>query len=411
MPARRLPAIRLSRLSLNTMRLRVTIISLFVLLSVGGGWLLFANGTRIKPFASLRFLLDKMAYASHSADSSVLIRNIRSRLKELEVPDSAITVRVRGPDSIAEIQSPVPQGRPIEWIVWHLSEAAKRTSWRLSDAVRTPDGSRCTLQFRSSSPVGKTVMIVLHRSSRFVAGSAKMAIVIPDFNFTTDRVTIDILAFPHPLTLGILPSRALAPQTARISKEYRKEVVILLPMEGAAASRIDRSVPRIMIHHPEDRIRSMIGDAAAIAPSFAGFSNLGGARVLMDSRATGIIFSEIKKRGGYFIEHPAISKSLVIREASRYGVPTAKIDFIIDTSLSRDALREAFYRFAGEARKRGACIVSCEPSAKTLSAIAAARPGLSQGGVTLSFVSELFIRNEENLKNNSVRTGRFLTFP
>ncbi|MBN1130501.1 MAG: divergent polysaccharide deacetylase family protein [Chitinispirillaceae bacterium] len=379
------------------MRLRLFILISLTVTCAGAGWFLHTRDIPAKTVDSLRLLFAGKPPPKKMTASSTLEHNIRSRLGELEVPESTMTVRATS-DSIREVRLIIPQGRPLEWIVWLLSGAAEGTSFRVTDCISSPDGSRCTIRFTPSSPGEKIVALSLRRASRFSTGSTKMAIIISDFNFSAGRTAIEILSFPHPLTLGLFPSRALPAQTARLSGEYRKEIIILLPMEGAAPALIDRSVPRLMVHFTEERVRSMLSDAAAAVPSFSGFSNIGGARVLSDSRITGIIFSEIKKKRGYFIERPVAIQSLVAPQARRYGVPVATVDFVIDSSLPKNAQRDALLHYGNEARKRGAGVLLCASSGKTLRAIESALPGLTRNGVALSYVSELFSSGENNKK-------------
>jgi polysaccharide deacetylase 2 family uncharacterized protein YibQ len=370
------------------LRLLLAIISLTVI-SVGGGWLFFTKGTH-RTVVALLHSLKKNAPAPHTTSSrSVLENNILSRLAELEIPKSAVTIRTLGPDSVKEIRSNIPQGRPLEWIVWHLSRAIEGTQWRVGDCFCSPDAQKCTIRFTLSSRREKVLVLSLRRTSRYFSGSAKLAIMITDFSFAADRSTVAFLSFPHPLTMAILPSPTLSTPTATISGEYKKEIVALLPMEGADCSPHYRRAPMIMVHYPEERVRSIISDAAAAVPSFSGFSNIGGTRVLADSRITDILFSEIRKKCGYFIERPATKKSLCASQARRYSVATALIDHCIDTAQSAVAIGEALLRYGEEARKRGVCLVSCAPAEKLLGALETALPELTRVGVALVYVSEL----------------------
>jgi polysaccharide deacetylase 2 family uncharacterized protein YibQ len=381
------------------MRIRLFAICIAILLSAGGGWYILNSGVYRTGIVRARSLLgiDGKA-ATPKTSRSGLENNIRARLNELEIPPSLVTNRYRGPDSVQEIRVFIPQGKPIEWIVWRLSTATTGTSYDIEDCACTPDMSKCTIRFSSRSSNNSVVILSLGRSARFFNCSVKMAIIITDFGFSADRLTVDYLSFPQPLTMAILPSRRLSEQTARISSEYKKEVIVLLPMEQAARSSLDQRESLIMLHYPEGRIRTIVGNAATAIPSFSGFSNSGGSRTLADSRVTDILFSEFRKRHAYFIEFPVTKKSLVAAAALRHAVPAAVIDHIVDTAQTSATIRDALIRFGNEARKRGSCIVSSAPNDKFLRGLKNAQPELSKEGVVLTFVSDLFPDKSEGKK-------------
>jgi polysaccharide deacetylase 2 family uncharacterized protein YibQ len=381
------------------MRIRLIAICIAILLSAGGGWYIYYSGIYRTGMVRMRSLLgDSRSAAPVKTSRSTLENNIRTRLGELEIPPSQVTNRNWGPDSVPEIRVFIPQGKPIEWIVWRLSTATAGTSYDIEDCACTPDGGKCTIRFVSRSSNTRPIILSLRRSARFFSSSAKMAIIITDFDFSTDQTTAEYLSFPQPLTIAILPSHDISEQTARISNEYKKEVIVLLSMEPVAPSASIPHESLIMLHYPERRIRTIIGNAAAAVSSVSGFSNKGGSRVLADSRVTEVLFSEFRKRHAYFIESPVTKKSLVVTVALRHTVPTAAIDHIIDTAQTSTTIKDALIRFGNEARRRGSCIVCSTPNEKFLQGLKNAQPELSKQGVALAFVSDLFPGRMEEKK-------------
>jgi len=92
---------------------------------------------------------------------------------------------------------------------------------------------------------------------------ARMAILIRDFGFAADKTTVDYLSFPEPLTVALIPSRKLSSWTAQIANEYKKEIVVLLPMEPVMSRSSLAGAPLLMIHYPDVKVRSIIAGAAA----------------------------------------------------------------------------------------------------------------------------------------------------
>jgi polysaccharide deacetylase 2 family uncharacterized protein YibQ len=373
------------------MRIRIIILSFLLLLAAGGGWYVVHTGFYRTGINRARLLLGYPADALHKKPVRSFLENtIRERLQALEIPALSITSAITGPDSAIEIRSPIPQGKPLECIIWNLSTSTSGTSYSIEDCQCSSEGKKCTIRFISSSSRDRRVILLLHRSSRFMTGSAKMAVIVTDFTFRADNTTVEYLSFQLPLTFALLPSRTLTEQTATISGEYKKEIIIHLPMEPTGFSLGDSRKSLIMVHYPESRLRSIISDAAAAIPSFSGFSNCGGSRVLTDSRVMDIIFSECKKRHVIFIEFPAAKKSLAMSIAAHHGVPIATVDHQIDTTQSSATIKQALLRFGGEARKCGFCIVCSPPNRAFLNALRQAAPELATEGVTFTYVSDLF---------------------
>jgi polysaccharide deacetylase 2 family uncharacterized protein YibQ len=322
---------------------------------------------------------------------SPLENNILDRLASLEVPDSAVSFRKLPNDAAVEIRAAVPRGKPLEWIIWHLSSAASGTSYRVEDCSCSADDRGFSIMYASSAPQERAVHLSVSWSSRYFSASAKIAFLIKDFGFAADQKTIEYLSFPEPLTVALLPSRKLSSWTAQISNEYKKEIIILQPMEPCLVPRApDGRKPQcVMLHFPETRVRSIIADAAEAVPNFSGFINFGGTRALEDSRLTGILFSEIKKRHGYFIEDRATRKSVAAAAAEKISLPFGTIGCSIDSTLTISRIEELLSRCAMEAQKRGHIIVCCRATTAFIRALKKQLPLLRQNGIRLSYVSEV----------------------
>jgi polysaccharide deacetylase 2 family uncharacterized protein YibQ len=386
-------------LSGKNMRIRLYVICIAILLSAGGGWYIFNSGIYRTGIDRIRLLLESDGDAATPKTSRLALENnIRARLGELEIPPSLVTNRYVGPDSVPEIRVFIPQGKPIEWIVWRLSTATAGTSYDIEDCICTPNGSKCTIRFVSRSSNNSAIILSLRRSARFFSSSGKMAIIITDFGCSTDRLTVEYLSFPQPLTMAIFPLQRLSEQTASISSKYKKEVIVLLSMEPVTRTPLMPRESLIMLHYPETRIKTIVDNAAMAVPSLSGFSNNGGSRVLADSRVMDVLFSEFRKRHAYFIEFPVTKKSLVATVALRHAVPTAVIDHIIDTAQTSATIRDALIRFGNEARRRGSCIVCSALNEKFLRGLKNAQPELSKEGVALTFISDLFPDRMEEKK-------------
>lgn len=367
-----------------------------VIVCAGGGVYIFNSGMHRQYVHKLlsAFLETEKPHKKNGPARSPIENNILDRLRLLEIADSAVSFRILPDDTAVEIHAAVPRGKPVEWIVWHLSSAVSGTSYHVEDCSFPSDERGCAIRFTSSEPRQPPITLVVSWASRYFSKAAKMAILIRDFGFSADQTTIDYLSFPEPLTVALLPSRKLAQWTAQISNEYKKEIVVLQPMEPLPRGEENCRPSCIMIHYPEERLRSIITDAAAAVPNSAGFSNSGGSRVLEDSRVTGIFFAEIKKRHCYFIEDRATRKSVAPFIARKLSLPFAAVDCSVDSALQVSRIQELLRRSAIEAQKRGHIIVSSKATRAFITALKNELPVLRRNGVRLSYVSEIFTPDE-----------------
>jgi polysaccharide deacetylase 2 family uncharacterized protein YibQ len=387
------------------MRLRYIIVLLVIIACAGVGVYFSGPGTHRHWFNAARnamppavtgFFHDHVMgpgkeHGRKRPGRSLLENNILDRLALLETADSAVSFRTLLNENAVDIHAAVPRGKPVEWVLWHLCSASSGTSYKAEDCSCPPDERGCAIRFESTVPDQPVVYLTVSWSSRYFSVTAKMAFLIKDFGFAADRKTMELLSFPEPLTFALLPSRKLSSWTAQISNEYKKEIVILQPMEPCPAPHVPvgRTLPCIMLHYPESRLRSIMSDAAGAVPNFSGFINYGGTRALEDSRVTGIFFSEIKKRHGYFIEDRTTRKSVAAQIAKKISLPFGTIGCSVDSSLETPRIEDLIRRCAIEAQKRGAMIVCGKATDPFIRALKKQLPLLRQNGVRLCYVSEI----------------------
>lgn len=375
------------------MRLTYKIVFSAAVIAAAGSWYLHRTGRLQVPSQAqaVRFLPDGKKYNREQPSARSLIqKNIFSRMKLLGIPDSAAHVREMRNDSVVEIRIDLPQGRPLEWVLWNFSSSADGTPYSVADC-RSPSGERgSSILFRSPGRGEPAVQVSFVRSASFFSKSAKMAVVVIDFGDIADSaIAADYLSFPEQLTLFVAPCGKHTQRNAELARRQGKECVIVIPMEPAPA------IPKaclpfcIMIHFTEKKIRSILDDAESAVPGFSGFAAAGGGRALEDSRVADILFSEIKKRRGYFLETVAVPKSVVPVFGRKYGTPVAGVDRALDAAMSIAAVREALLQCAHEAEKRGTFIVSSRGTAGFIRGLKGELPELRRSGICLSNVSDI----------------------
>ncbi|MDR0330663.1 MAG: divergent polysaccharide deacetylase family protein [Chitinispirillales bacterium] len=323
------------------------------------------------------------------SDAALKFQNaLVAKFTELELRDNDYSIQYFPKDSAIEIKASVPRGRPTEWVIWNLSAVAPQPTYRVDDCVCASEAN-CTITFKSSNPKQPKVVLKIQQSNRYMSNTAKMAILIENFGFEADASTAEYLSFPEPLTVALVPARKLATWTAQIADEYKKEIVMLLPMEPLPQQYDKYKESMVMIHYSDDNIRGLIAQAAAAIPNFAGICNFHGGKVMEDSRALGIILSEVNKRKAYFVYTDISKKSVAPQLTKSTKTPSAPVQGTIDAGLSLEQARERLRRYAIAAEKTGKILIKAQPSPAFIKALKEEAETMKKNGIRLVYVSEL----------------------
>ncbi len=376
----------------------------------------FTSGNYRRVVRSLhRLAVPKRTAHAISADS-FLEDTIRVRLHRLDVPDSAVFCKYYPSDSLFEIHAAIPQGEPMAVVLYRLSAPVAGSAYHVDDCFCQAGGQRCEVVFVSSVPGLPTIELTVNRAPRFASSAAEMALVITDIGPADDEIDSELFSLPAPLTIALAPTAAAKLQVKQIAGGGKKEVVLLLPLEPSIKSHDEFRKLRIMIHYPDDKLRSLMHGSMAMVPGFAGFSNFGGTRALEDSRVMSIVFAEMKKRHVYFLEQGITHKSVAASLSDSFALPYATVQGVIDSggaprirvpnrAQSRHAVhapavhapgvQEQLVHYALEARKRGKIIVSAKASDDLLQALRHEIPLFEHSGIKLALVSQLFDTTSE----------------
>ncbi|MCL2183639.1 MAG: divergent polysaccharide deacetylase family protein [Chitinispirillia bacterium] len=319
--------------------------------------------------------------------------NLVSKFNALEVREADYSITYVPKDSAFACSAAVPRGRPMEWVVWELASAANGTAYHMDDCA-CPSETRCDISFKSSGARHPKVYLKVTRSNRYIANTAKMAILIENFGFEANSTTTEFLAFPEPLTVSLVPAQKLATWTAQIADEYNKEIVLALPMEPLPAQFNSYRSSMIKINHEREEIRELLARADAAIPNFSGVSNFygNGTRGIMeDTRAMDLVLGEIKrhKRPLYFVYTDDAKKSVAPQRMAAAKVPGMRVERTINAGLSKEQMREKLSDAATAAQKTGSILLKAQPSQEFITALKEESETLKRNGVRLVYVSDL----------------------
>jgi len=314
--------------------------------------------------------------------------NLAQKFEEMEMRETDYSFQDFPKNNTTEVTASVPRGRPMEWIIWNIADAAKSTPFSVEDCVCASE-TNCTATFKGAAAAHPRILLKIQQSGRYISNTAKMAILIENFGFEANQATVEYLSFPEPLTVALIPDRKLAQWTAQIADEYHKEIVLLLPMEPLPPQYDKYKQSMVMIHWSEEQIRNQISQAAAAIPNFSGICNFHGARVMEDSRAMKIILSEAHKRKAYFVCTDVSKKSVAPQIANEMKVPNVPVQGAIDASHTAEQVRERLRRYSMAAEKTGKILIKAQPSPAFIKVLKEEAEPLRKNGIRLVYVSEL----------------------
>jgi len=322
------------------------------------------------------------------SDAALRFQNtLVAKFTELELRDADYSIQYLPRDSAIEIKAAVPRGRPMEWVIWNLSNT-RTAPYRVDDCVCASE-TNCAITFRSSNAKHPKAVVKIQLSNRYMSNTAKMAILVENLGSEINATTTEYLSFPEPLTIALLPADKLSARTAQIAEENKKEVVLLLPMEPLPQQYDKYKGSMVMIHYRDDNIRNIISQAAAAVPNLSGVCNFYGAKVMEDSRAMGIILSEANKRKAFFVYTDISKKSVAQQLTKSMKIPNAPIQGSIDATATAEQAREKLRRYAVMAEKTGKVLIKAQPSPTFIKALKDETETLRKNGIKLVYVSEL----------------------
>jgi uncharacterized protein len=330
-----------------------------------------------------------------------IIAAIDKKLGDLEARPSDITRvflkknNTASADSLISLTAHVPKGRPLEWIVWNISQAARGTAYRLSDCLSDEKKQVISFAFEPDRKKGPRVELTVLQSEKYFSFTATMAIVGEIAGDTSYQTIVAFLSVPEQLSVSLVPVKKQSALVAQLAEQYHKEVIIRLPLEPAGKIPGDFTGPVIMVHYTKETIHSILGEAMTRVPNFSGFNNLWGSRALEDSRIMGIVCGEIKKAHGYFIETRPTKNSVALSVCENIGLPYKEIDAMVNEKSKQADIEQQLRSFAATAQSNGAIMVQAPMNMQFVAALKASIPMLKRNGIRLVPASEMVINKEK----------------
>jgi polysaccharide deacetylase 2 family uncharacterized protein YibQ len=352
----------------------------------------------------------KQQKTTNNAQSTTADGALLAIYNQLEIKPESVKRVFTPNDSLVSIHAEIPKGKPMEWIIWVFSSSLAKTGYTVDNCTYISEEHGCEMVFVSDKHSAPKLSIKIKRGKSYFSKTARIAIIIEDFQFNADKSTVDILSFEEPLTVSMRAGKKLTVSTAQIVNEYKKEIVILQPMEPVPKTTQSEEV--IMVHYTEDKIRTLLRESAQNIPAFKGFSNYFGNRILEDSDVMSIICDEIKKQNKYLIVSTNSRKSVAGVAAQKAGLPFMEVDYTFLIGQNESGISDSLRHCAVLAQKKGSLLIKVHPQAEVINALKENRPLCLSNGIQFIYVSDLLTPSEsqptssESDIHNEISSGK-----
>lgn len=226
----------------------------------------------------------------------------------------------------------------------------------------------------------------IYKAPPVAALKGKIAVVIDDWGYNLNNLAV-LEEIKYPLTLAVLPNLPYTQTVSRKAHNLGLEVILHLPLEPSEKIRLERNT--VMVSMDEKTIRGIVSDDLKSVAYAKGVSNHMGSSATKDTRTMSAVFSELKKRGLYFLDSYVSGDSVCFAASRKMKIGFAARDVFLDNTEDAQYIRGQVYELKARARARGFAIGIGHDRRVTLQVLKEVMPELEKEGYKFVFVSQL----------------------
>ena len=159
-----------------------------------------------------------------------------------------------------------------------------------------------------------------------------------------------------PLTIAVLPNLAYSKQSANLTVQYGKTLILHQPMQAINLST-DPGPNAIMPQMSAAQIRSLVSENLDSLGVKIGLNNHEGSLITADTYAMKAVMEVCKSRGMFFLDSRTNSQSVCKSVASEYGVKLYERNIFLDNTPNQDDMIAMFKSGIEIAKKNGSVVM------------------------------------------------------
>ena len=232
----------------------------------------------------------------------------------------------------------------------------KTTQQSLTQKTATPKSSVQNSVSKSDSV--QTTQNKVESKENIVTPTKKVAdvyIVLDDGGHNLSHLK-PFLDLKIPLTIAVLPNLAYSKQSANLTVQYGKTLILHQPMQAINLST-DPGPNAIMPQMSADQIRSLVSENLDSLGVKIGLNNHEGSLITADTYAMKAVMEVCKSRGMFFLDSRTNSQSVCKSVASEYGVKLYERNIFLDNTPNQDDMVAMFKSGIEIAKKNGSVVM------------------------------------------------------
>ncbi|MCX8028826.1 MAG: divergent polysaccharide deacetylase family protein [Brevinematales bacterium] len=179
-----------------------------------------------------------------------------------------------------------------------------------------------------------------------------IVLVIDDFGYSIEEYIISAIK-DLPITVAIIPFLAHSKHIYNIAKEYKREIIVHLPMEAYGNKRNETNYVKVGMSKNE--IYNILEDSFENIPG-VGLNNHMGSKATEDSEIMDTILSFASSKNLLFLDSLTSPKSVGYKKAKEYNMAPLKRDVFLDNTDSKYYILEQLKTVEKIANEKGFCI-------------------------------------------------------
>jgi hypothetical protein len=204
-----------------------------------------------------------------------------------------------------------------------------------------------------------------------------------------NKMSQELLRWDFPVTFSILPFTPYSKTLAGEAHRKGKEVILHLPMEPRGYPQIWPGEGVLLEEMDEARLLRQLSKDIEAVPHIKGVNNHMGSRLMEDPEKMEIIFSELKRRGLFFLDSRTTPQTIGLQVAQSVGLKAMERSIFIDNSSTEEVIKQQLEQLIQLSLSKGKAIGIGHPHPSTLKAIKKMVPEMKEKGIDIVPLSEV----------------------
>jgi len=145
----------------------------------------------------------------------------------------------------------------------------------------------------------------------------------------------------------------------------------------------------LLLEMDETKLLQQLSKDIEAIPYIKGVSNHMGSRLMEDPEKLKVVFSELKRRGLFFLDSRTTPQTLGLQIAQSVGLKAMERSFFIDHSLNEEKIKQKIKRLIQVSLLNGKAIGIGHPYPSTLKSLKEMIPQIREKGIEIVPLSEV----------------------